>query len=100
MALLIDYTKTKFGTPYTDAYLRIVVISFGKPAQDANDVYLPGVMNVSYNIFASQSAAANGLDNEPMDRGTVPLPYTIEDTISFASVYALLKPLFENPRDV
>lgn len=100
MALLIDYTQTKFGIPYTDAYLRIVTVSFGKPPQDTNGAYLSGTMSVTYHVFASQAAADASLDNEPLEQGTLALPYTITDTVSFATVYPLLKSSFENPRDV
>lgn len=95
MALLVDYTQTRFGVPYNDAYLRIVVFTVGKPANVGSPVLAP--LDITYHVYASQAAAEAEADAILVDH--LMLSITLDDSVSFASLYEAIKPSFENPRD-
>jgi len=98
MALLVDYSQTQYGIPYNDAYIRVVSITLGKPAKKDDGTLADAFINVAYHTYASQDAADAGAD--ALYVGHESIPFAIDDTVSFASVYEALKLLFENPRDV
>lgn len=97
MALLVDYSQTRYGIPYANAYLRVTHVAFHRPTLKEDGTPADAFVYVSYHVFASAEAASAEAD--PLYVGHVTLPFAVTDNVSFASVYAGMKSQFENARD-
>lgn len=98
MALLVDYSQTKYGIPYKGAYVRVVNFSVGKPSVKQDGTPTDTYINVVYHVFASKDAALAGADTLYVAQENI--PFDVKDAVSFASIYKALKPTFEKAKDV